>query len=80
MAVTPLNVLCISRFFKGGDFIKSAKAEGNQVFLLTSKKLEHDPWPWDSIDETFYMVEDEHGYWNHDHLVGGLAHKMRNTK
>jgi len=80
MAVTPLNVLCISRFFKGGDFIKSAKAEGNQVFLLTSKKLEHDPWPWESIDETFYMVEDEHGYWNHDHLVGGLAHKMRNTK
>ena len=80
MALTPLNVLCISRFFKGGDFIKSAKAEGNQVFLLTSKKLEHDPWPWESIDETFYMVEDEHGYWNHDHLVGGLAHKMRNTK
>ncbi len=80
MASAPLNVLCISRFFKGGDFIKSAKAEGNNVFLLTSKKLEHDMWPWDSIDETFYMVEDEHGFWNHDHLVGGLAHKMRSTK
>ena len=26
------------------------------------------------------MVQDEHGMWNHDHLVGGLAHKMRNTK
>jgi len=80
MVATPLNVLCISRFFKGGDFIKSAKAEGNNVFLLTSKKLEHDSWPWDCIDETFYMVEDENGLWNHDHLVGGLAHKMRNTK
>jgi hypothetical protein len=80
MAVTPLNVLCISRFFKGGDFIKSAKAEGNQVFLLTSKKLEHEAWPWESIDEAFYMVEDEHGFWIHEHLIGGLAHKMRNTK
>lgn len=78
--MTPLNVLCISRFFKGGDFIKSAKNEGNKVFLLTSKKLEKSDWPWESIDETFYMVEDELGLWNHDHLIGGLAHKMRNTK
>lgn len=80
MALSSLNVLCISRFFKGGDFMRSAKAEGNQVYLLTSKKLEHEAWPWDCIDETFYMVEDEEGHWNHDHLVGGLAHKMRNTK
>lgn len=75
-----LNILCISRFFKGGDFIKSVKSEGHNVFLLTSKQLENSAWPWESIDETFYMVEDEHGMWNHDHLVGGLAHKMRNTK
>jgi hypothetical protein len=80
MSNQPLNILCISRFFKGGDFIKGAKAEGNNVFLLTSKKLEHSDWPWESIDDTFYMVEDDHGMWNHDHLVGGLAHKMRNTK
>lgn len=80
MANKPLNILCISRFFKGGDFMKGAKAEGNHVFLLTSKQLEHSDWPWESIDDTFYMVEDEHGMWNHDHLIGGLAHKMRNTK
>lgn len=80
MASKPLNILCISRFFKGGDFIKSAKAEGNNVYLLTSKQLEHSEWPWESIDDTFYMVEDENGMWNHDHLIGGLAHKMRNTK
>lgn len=80
MANRPLNILCISRFFKGNDFLKSAKAEGNTVYLLTSKKLEQSNWPWESIDDTFYMVEDEHGMWNHDHLVGGLAHKMRNTK
>ncbi|MBC7885973.1 MAG: ATPase [Saprospiraceae bacterium] len=80
MPTATLNVLCISRYFKGGDFMKSAKAGGNNVFLLTSKKLENEPWPWESIDETFYMVEDEHGKWNHDHLIGGLAQKMRHTK
>jgi len=76
----PLHILCISRFFKGGDFIKGAKAEGNFVYLLTSKKLDQKPWPWESIDEAFYMTEDEHGQWNQDHLVGGLAYKMRTVK
>ncbi len=80
MSFKPMNVLCISRYFKGGDFMIGAKAAGHQVYLLTSKKLEREAWPWESIDETFYMVEDENGLWNHDHLVGGLAHKMRNTK
>jgi hypothetical protein len=80
MANQPLNILCISRFFKGGAFMQSAKAEGNNVYLLTSKQLEHSDWPWESIDDVFYMVEDDFGMWNHDHLIGGLAHKMRNTK
>jgi hypothetical protein len=80
MAKRELNILCISRFFKGGDFLKSAKAAGNKVFLLTSKKLDQSPWPWESIDETFYMVEDEQGHWHRDNLIAGLAYKMRNTK
>lgn len=80
MSKQPLNILCISRFFKGGDFMRSAKEEGNNVYLLTSKNLEQEAWPWASIDETFYMVEDKDGDWNHDHLVGGLAHKMRCIK
>lgn len=60
--------------------MSSAKKSGHHVYLLTSKKLETEAWPWESIDETFYMVEDNDGQWNHDHLVGGLAHKMRQTK
>jgi D-ala D-ala ligase C-terminus len=80
MAKRELNILCISRFFKGGEFMTSAKADGNKVYLLTSKILEHEPWPWDSIEETFYMTEDEKGHWHRDHLIGGLAYKMRNTK
>jgi biotin carboxylase len=78
--MAPINILCISRYFKGGDFMKSAKASGQNVYLLTSKKLETEAWPRESIDEIFYMVEDENGTWNHDHLVGGLSYKMRCIK
>lgn len=80
MADRPLNILCISRFFKGEDFIRSAKEGGNNVYLLTSKQLDKSPWPWESIDEAFYMVEDEFGNWNHDTLIAGLSYKMRSIK
>ncbi|MBK9256362.1 MAG: ATPase [Saprospiraceae bacterium] len=80
MADSPITILCVSRYFKGEDFMRAAKALGNKVYLLTSKKLEHDPWPWESIDEAFYMQEDEKGLWNMDHLKDGLAYKMKDTK
>jgi hypothetical protein len=80
MGKDTVTMLCVSRYFKGEDFLKAAKADGNRVFLLTSDKLKNDPWPWESIDETFYMHEDEHGKWNMDHLIDGLAYKMRDTK
>lgn len=80
MGAKNVTILCVSRYFKGEDFLRSAKALGNTVFLLTSKKLEHDPWPWESIDETFYMHEDEEGHWNMNHLIDGLSYKMRTTK
>jgi D-alanine-D-alanine ligase-like ATP-grasp enzyme len=57
-----------------------AKAAGHHVYLLTSSQLEKSPWPWDSLDDIFYMVEDKHGLWNHDHLIAGLSHKMRTLK
>jgi len=75
-----LNILCISRYFKGGAFFPAAKAAGNNVFLLTSSKLKTEAWPWESIDETFYMNEDAEGKWNMPHVINGLAHKMKKTK
>lgn len=57
-----------------------AKAAGHHVYLLTSSQLQKSPWPWDSLDDIFYMVEDKHGLWNHDHLIAGLSHKMRTLK
>ncbi|WP_299113511.1 ATP-grasp domain-containing protein [uncultured Winogradskyella sp.] len=75
MAKQPLNFLCICTYFKGIDFLKSCKANGNNVFLLTKKKLEHESWPWEAIDETFYIEE-----WNQDDVAKGIAYKFRSIR
>ena len=67
-----LNILCISTYFKGVAFIKACKEDGNNVYLLTKKKLENEEWPWESIDETFYIDN-----WNTDHVISGIAYKFQ---
>ncbi len=80
MAKPPLNIVCISRFFKGNAFIEAAHAAGNKVYLLTSSKLKEEAWPWECITEAFYMDEDEKERWNMEHVENGLAYKMKNIK
>ncbi len=75
MSKQPLNFICISTYFKGEDFIKRCKAEGNNVYLLTMKELEHENWPWESIDDTFYIDK-----WNTNDIIKGLAYKYRSIK
>ena len=75
MSTKPLNFLCISTFFKGQDFLKACKAEGNHVYLLTKKDLEHEQWPWESIDEVMYIDE-----WVDDHVKNTIAYKFRYVK
>jgi biotin carboxylase len=75
-----LNILCVSRFFKGNDFMKAVKSEGHQVYLLTSSKLQNEAWPWESLTDQYYMPEDEDGNWNMTNLVNGLSYTMQTTK
>jgi biotin carboxylase len=75
MSKQPLNFICISTYFKGEDFLKRCKAEGNNVYLLTMKNLEHENWPWDSIDDVFYIDK-----WNNKEIIKGLAFKYRGIK
>lgn len=72
MSKRPLNFLCISTFYKGGDFLKSCKAAGNNVFLLTKSNLKNEDWPWESIDETFYIDK-----WKEEDVIKGIAFKFR---
>lgn len=77
MSARPLTFLCVSFYFKGEEFLKSCKAEGNRVFLLTHRKLEHKPWPRDSVDEFFYMDDDSNTPSNIENMVKGVAWLMR---
>lgn len=79
-SIKPLSFLCISCYFKGEEFLKACKDAGNTVYLVTDKKLEHKDWPRASIDEMFYMEENESGVWNMDDLIAGMAHMMRSRK
>lgn len=72
-----LTFLCISTFFKGNDFLQACKEAGNTVYLLTAKKLENREWVRDSIDEFYFVEENEHGNYDMHNVVAGLAHVMR---
>ena len=76
----PLNFLCVSTYLKGETFLKACKEAGNNVYLLTLKKLENDPWPKNHIDEFFFMEMGEDGSWNREHVVNGLAYKFRSIQ
>jgi biotin carboxylase len=54
----PLTILCISSYEKGQEFLRTCKAEGCRVLLLTVEKLRHANWPRESIDEAFYTPDE----------------------
>jgi len=75
-----MNFLCICTYFKGVEFLKSCKAEGNNVYLLTNQKLEDKAWPLESIDEIFYLDNIENTFDTYQKILVGLATLMRNKK
>ena len=54
----PLSILCVSSYEKGHEFIRTCKAIGCRVLLLTLEKLRHAAWPFECIDEVFTMPEE----------------------
>ena len=73
----PLAVLCISSYFKGSAFIEAGHVKGHRMFLLTSTKLQHEEWPWDCIEDTYFMDLQEDGTWVMNDIINAIAYKMR---
>jgi D-alanine-D-alanine ligase-like ATP-grasp enzyme len=80
MQARPVNIMCVSRYFKGNDLIEAAHKEGHKVYMVTSSNLKDKPWPWDCLEEVYYLEEDKEGNWNMDHLIAGLAYQFRKIK
>ena len=66
----PKTILCLSSFEKGHEFLREAKRQGWRVFLLTSKSLAGAAWPRESIDEIFYIPDQERVWARDDVLLG----------
>ncbi len=74
------TIVCISCYYKGYDFMDEMKKLGNKIILVTSENLKEKNWPWQAIDEVFYMPEVKPSVWNMDHLVQGFSHLMKSRK
>ncbi|HBB86597.1 MAG TPA: ATPase [Blastocatellia bacterium] len=55
---TPLNIICLATYFKGGDFIRECKRLGCQVVLVTKEKMLQEDWPRDCIDNLVAVPND----------------------
>jgi len=54
----PLTILCVSSYEKGQEFLRTCKALGCRVLLLTVEKLRDADWPREALDDVFLMPED----------------------
>ena len=70
---TQVTILCLASYFKGTTFLTAAKEAGCQVVLVTREKLQSEAWPWESIDEVFYMPQLS----TQPDIIYGIAYLMR---
>jgi biotin carboxylase len=50
-------VLFLTSAHKGDAMVREVKRQGCHVILVTEDKLKSEPWPFDSIDEVFYVAD-----------------------
>ncbi len=75
---SPLTFLCLASYEKGHRFLEEAKRQGCRVFLLTSQSLRDTAnWPRDSLDDIFYMPDEEPHEWNLQHMLLAVSHLYR---
>ncbi len=72
------TIFCLASYEKGHEFLRQCKRLGCRVFLLTSLSLKETArWPVDSIDEIFYMP-DENRKWNRSGVLNAVSYLARN--
>ncbi|MBM4188592.1 MAG: ATPase [Gemmatimonadetes bacterium] len=73
------TILCIASYRKGDAFLVSAKRQGWRVLLLTSKSLEHDDWPRESLDDVYYIADVEKR-WHMPDVIKGVSYLARTVR
>jgi biotin carboxylase len=72
----PLTVLCIASYEKGQEFMRECKRQGCRVLLLTSQSIRDADWPRESLDEIFYMPDDNHK-WALEDVIKSVSYVAR---
>ncbi len=72
-----MNFLCLASYDKGHEFLREAKRQGCGVLLLTSLSLQGKAgWPLESIDEIFYMPDEDHA-WKRADTIKAVSYLAR---
>jgi biotin carboxylase len=56
----PLTFLCLASYEKGTAFLEACHAHDVRVLFITVEKLQDADWPWDAIDEVYYVPSFKH--------------------
>jgi len=68
-----MTVLCLASYFKGIEFLLECKRQGCRTLLLTSQSLSGADWPRQSVDDIFY-VPDDNKTWKLQDVLLGISH------
>jgi biotin carboxylase len=69
----PMTVVCLTSYFKGVEFLVECKRQGCRTLLVTSQSLADADWPRGSLDDIFY-VPDEDKTWKLQDVLLGISH------
>jgi len=72
----PTTILCLASFFKGAAFLRELRSLGCRVLLLTVEKLRGSEWPWDAIDDVFYMPD----LYRREDVIHGVSYLARSER
>jgi biotin carboxylase len=72
-----MTFLCLASYEKGHEFLRECKRQGATVVLLTSLSLKDKAhWPAGSVDEIFYMPDNDHG-WSREDTIKAVSFLAR---
>ena len=55
--MSEMTIICLASYYKGSTTIQACQEAGCRVILVTNESLAEKPWPWEYINETFYMPD-----------------------
>ena len=74
-----MTILCLASYDKGQRFLTECKKQGATVVLITSLSLKDNAnWPFDSIDEVYYMPDRDH-VWERQDLIDAVTYLGRTS-